>query len=93
MMARIALEVGKSRYARQAGAERPQAELYLRRKGLWRAQGHRRGLTLTCLEGTVWITLAGDPQDHILSGGQALSVGRQGRVLVEALRDARLRLA
>jgi hypothetical protein len=92
-MSRITLEIEEMRYRRRARAERLPVELHLRRKGVWRTQSRRRGLTLACLEGVAWVTLTGDPNDHILRKGQTLTVAQRGRILVEALRDARLRVA
>jgi hypothetical protein len=91
-MSRAALEIVKPWYARQVAVIEPQAQLRLRRRELVRARTRWRALTLTCLEGLVWVTQAGDPEDHMLSKGQVLTVARQGCVLVEAMRDARLRV-
>jgi hypothetical protein len=91
-MSRSTLELGKPWYARQVAAIKPQAQLRLRRKELVRARTHWRSVTLTCLEGLVWVTQAGDPEDHMLGKGQALTVARRGRVLVEAMRDARVQV-
>jgi hypothetical protein len=43
---------------------------------------------ITCLGGELWVTGPGT-DDQILSAGQSLSVIGQGRVVAEALRDAR----
>jgi uncharacterized protein YaiE (UPF0345 family) len=54
------------------------------------------GQQLVCLEGTVWITRDGHPEDHVLEAGQSWAVPANAstgvRVLVHALRDARVQL-
>ena len=42
--------------------------------------------------GRVWLTIEGDPDDHLLARGQSLGLPRGARVLVQAL-DAPARLA
>lgn len=43
---------------------------------------------ITCLGGELWVT-GPDTDDRVLAAGQSLSVVGQGRVVAEALRDAR----
>ena len=50
------------------------------------------GVTIECLEGSVWVTLDGDMRDVILEAGQALYVDRKQRTLIQALDTARVRL-
>lgn len=52
-------------------------------------QGRAR---VTCLGGELWVTGPGT-DDQILSSGQSLTVYGSGRVVAEALRDARLVVA
>ena len=52
----------------------------------------QRDLTLRCISGKIWLTRHGDNEDHILEPGQALTVGRDDRALVQGLRDSRFRL-
>jgi len=37
------------------------------------------------LRGNLWITQSGDPEDHIIAGGQSFVLDRPGRTLVMAL--------
>jgi hypothetical protein len=67
-------------------------DMQLQRKGLYRLRGRKHGPAVTCLEGTVWITQAGDPRDHVLFAGEEFAVNRRGDVLVEAMREARVRV-
>ena len=52
----------------------------------------QRDLTLRCISGKIWLTRHGDNEDHILEPGQALTVGRDDRALLQGLRDSRFRL-
>ncbi len=45
--------------------------------------GH--GTNVRVVEGVVWITQAGDPQDVVLAAGQSFVVDRDGLTLVSAL--------
>lgn len=50
------------------------------------------GVTIECLEGSVWVTLDGDMRDVILDAGCAFNVDRKQRTLIQALDTARVRL-
>ncbi len=50
------------------------------------------GVTIECLEGSVWITLDGDSRDVVLDAGQVFVVDRNQRTLLQALDAARVRL-
>jgi hypothetical protein len=47
-----------------------------------------KGLQVTAVSGTVWVTQARDPRDVILSRGQSFILDRNGRAVVYALKDA-----
>ncbi len=50
------------------------------------------GVTIECLEGSVWVTLDGDSRDVVLEAGQSFVVDRDQRTLLQALDAARIRL-
>lgn len=50
------------------------------------------GVTIECLEGSVWVTLDGDLRDLVLDAGQSCKIDRKRRVLIQALDTARVRL-
>jgi hypothetical protein len=50
------------------------------------------GQNLTCESGVVWLTQSGDGHDHILRAGQSFVARRRGRIVVQAMEDAVLRL-
>ena len=74
----------------RAGA--PVTDVQLQRKGVYRLRGRKRGPAVACLEGTLWITQAGDPRDHVLVAGEEFAINRRGDVLLEAVREARVRV-
>ena len=47
-----------------------------------------KGLEITAVSGTVWITQACDRRDVFLTRGQSFILDRQGRAVVYALKDA-----
>ena len=47
-----------------------------------------RGLQVTAVSGTVWLTQDKDPRDVILMRGQSFILDRRGRAVVYALKDA-----
>lgn len=55
--------------------------------------GDRRGEQIWAVAGSVWITQVGDRQDYLLRAGECLTVSRKGKVVIEGMRPARLRLS
>jgi hypothetical protein len=49
-----------------------------------------RGALVRCVEGLVWITQDGDRADHIVGAGDSFRVDRDGSVIVQATRPARV---
>lgn len=56
------------------------------------APGHAMSATVAgpapsvvAIDGTVWVTQAGDPRDHVLHPGERLALGGRGRVAIQAL--------
>ncbi len=47
-----------------------------------------KGLQITAVSGTVWLTQARDPRDVILTRGRSFILDRKGRAVVYALKDA-----
>lgn len=87
----MAIRFARSNDSRQPrAAQAPVTDIQLQRKDIARLKGEKRGPAVTCLEGAVWITQAGDPRDHILVAGEKFAVNRRGVVLLEAVRQARV---
>ena len=47
---------------------------------------------LVCLEGELWLTRDGDIEDYILGAGQGFVARRGDKLMVQALRQSRIRL-
>ncbi len=47
-----------------------------------------RGLSVTCLQGPVWVTQKNDTRDTILNAGQSFALDRKGAAIVYAFKDA-----
>jgi quercetin dioxygenase-like cupin family protein len=43
------------------------------------------GTTVTCVTGRLWVTLAGDGDDHLLSPGETFTAPAPGLMLAQAL--------
>lgn len=54
--------------------------------------GGQRGITVCCDDGTVWVTVAGDSSDYILSAGKELTVSRRGKIVIMAEKSSSVRL-
>jgi len=52
----------------------------------------RRGCRIGCVAGCVWVTTAGRLADIMLAAGEEIRWSGRGRVVVEALRTATVRL-
>jgi len=66
-------------------------ELRLAARSLQRVDDHASRV-INCVQGIIWITQEGDLEDHVLMPGEQFEATRPGLVVVEALRDARLRI-
>lgn len=74
-------------------AVRPRTlEIVLEENETWSFEVGGPRVEIVCLSGEVWVTLEGDPEDHVLAAGATLSTGRKGRLAMMALRPARLGL-
>jgi hypothetical protein len=49
-----------------------------------------RGALVRCVEGLLWITQDGDRADHIVGAGDSFRVDRDGSVIVQTFRPARV---
>lgn len=48
------------------------------------------GQEIFCIQGSLWITHDGDCKDHVIDAGKGYVANRHARVVVYALKDARL---
>jgi hypothetical protein len=59
---------------------------------LWLAVGNNCWRAILCLEGAIWIAQERDFQDHRLEAGEMFIISRPGKVIVQALVDARIQI-
>jgi Protein of unknown function (DUF2917) len=52
-----------------------------------------QGVCLQCVRGSVWITLANDPLDLVLSAGERVCINVPGRMVIEGLEASEIILA
>ena len=64
----------------------------LRDGGLWSAARPRTPLRIRCTAGTVWITQSGRPGDTLLHAGDTLMADGHGKLVIQALGDATVRV-
>jgi hypothetical protein len=66
----------------------PDSELRLRKHGVYRIQSYHPGTAVVCKKGTLWVTQAGDLNDHILAQGDEFVSPKRGSVIIEAIGDS-----
>lgn len=72
------------------GARHPdRVEVALADWQAWSTPVGRRGVTIRCTEGQLWITHEGDREDHLLQAGEELRLARAGLLVLVALSPAR----
>ena len=54
---------------------------------------HGRGLSIQCLNGRAWLTIAGELRDIVLEPGDSLALDRHASVVVSGLPEALVRVA
>lgn len=67
-------------------------ELVLHRDELLQLNDHGQGLAVECEQGVVWVTCTGDRNDYVLFANDRYVSDQSGKVVIEALREARVRL-
>jgi len=66
--------------------------LQLNRSETFSLDGDSRGKVISCLSGVVWITQTGDTMDYRLTAGEALTISRRGRVVVQGLAQSSVQM-
>jgi hypothetical protein len=51
-----------------------------------------RACRVSCVAGRLWVTASGRPEDSVLTPGEGVTFAGRGRIVVEALRTATVRL-
>jgi ferric-dicitrate binding protein FerR (iron transport regulator) len=66
----------------------PKIELLLRPHELLSLENTQRNMAIECKEGVVWVTCAGENNDHMLTAGNRYTPKTSGEVVIEALGKA-----
>lgn len=77
---------------RVCNVQSPVEQIQLGCREIWRAEGDNRWRIVLCLEGVVWVTQAGDPQDYLLRPGDMWIVTQPGRLVVQAMQESCIQL-
>jgi len=70
-------------------AAQSKSEFDLKAGRAWSARAPR-GVEIACERGAVWITVEGDPEDHVVVAPGSFRTGGHGRVAALALEPAHL---
>lgn len=71
------------------GADTCNEVIHLHDKEIMSVKKHNDEIHLKCLSGNAWITLPGDPDDHILQTNESFDITtKNGLVLVQAMPEA-----
>ena len=65
-------------------------KIHLKRKELVAIVRDTRGLTVSCMDGEIWLTQSGDLNDHLILPGMSFTVSCKGKVVMIALNSATL---
>lgn len=63
-------------------------ELLLRQREVLNLDNSQRRMAIECKNGVIWVTCAGEAQDHILHAGRRYVPKTKGTVVIEALAEA-----
>ncbi|MGB9673600.1 MAG: DUF2917 domain-containing protein [Anaerolineales bacterium] len=95
----MTIEVEEKRnnlYSENMLEEKPQigeaVEMVLEKLSVHHLDGDARGTEIHCLQGILWVTQQDDGQDYVLQSGDSMVVSRRGRVVIEAINDAIVRI-
>ena len=64
----------------------------LKKGSVLRVSGKRAGQSIRCLNGMVWVTQPGDNRDRFLNGGQMYLSNLPQIVVIQALKDAKIKI-
>jgi hypothetical protein len=66
----------------------PRIELLLHSRELVNLDNTQNRTTIECKNGLIWVTCAGEHQDHILPAGKRYVPRAKGMIVIEAIDDA-----
>lgn len=65
-------------------------ELLLRQREVLNLDNSQHRMAIECKNGVIWVTCAGDQQDHILHAGRRYIPKTNGAIVIEAIDEARV---
>jgi hypothetical protein len=68
----------------------PRIELLLQPRELLNLDNNQHRMAIECKNGVIWVTCAGERQDHILRAGKRYVPKTNGSVVIEAIGEARV---
>ena len=68
----------------------PRIELLLQARQVLNLDNSQHRMALQCKNGVIWVTCAGEHQDHILRAGRRYIPTTRGNVVIEAIAEARV---
>ena len=71
-------------------SQTPRIELLLRSRELLNLDNSQNRMAIECTNGMVWVTCAGEGQDHILRAGKRYVPKTKGPIVIEAISESRV---
>ena len=68
-------------------------KIHLKKKELVAIEKNAKGMTVSCLDGEIWLTQSGDINDHLILPGKSFTVSCKGKIVLVALNSATLMLS
>ena len=68
-------------------------KIHLKKKELVGIEKNAKGMTVSCLDGEIWLTQSGDINDHLILPGKSFTVSCKGKIVLVALNSATLMLS
>ena len=65
-------------------------KIHLKKKELVAIEKNAKGMTVSCLDGEIWLTQSGDINDHLILPGKSFTVSCKGKIVLIALNSATL---
>ena len=70
----------------------PRIELLLHPHQTLNLDNRQHRMAIECKNGVIWVTCAGENQDYMLRAGKRYVPGTKGRVVIEAIDEARVEI-
>ena len=67
-------------------------KIHLKKEELVAIEKNAKGVTVSCLDGEIWLTQSGDINDHLILPGKSFTVSYKGKIVLVALNAATLML-